>query len=496
MPTSTAFIGFDQQHDHTHAQNRFAVIPTPQRLGVNAKYTGKGVTIAILDSGFYPHPDLTQPENRIVAFKDVTNNKTSIKGGVTPQASDWHGTQTSVVAAGNGYLSDGIYRGLASEAKLVLVKVSERGRITDENIVRGLEWVIENRRVYNIGVVSMSLGGDEDVTYKESIVDQTAENAVRAGLTVIVAAGNTGCGDSPRSIPPANSPSVITVGGYDDGNQLNNSELGLYCSNFGPTVDGIVKPEIIAPAIWVAAPILPDTETYYRAEVLSQLAVAPDYLLRDLAGRLGRAVELPESINQASIAEIRATVESLIIEGKIISTHYQHVDGSSFAAPVVASVVAQMLEANPKLTPQVIKNILISTADRIADQPLMRQGYGALNAPRAVAEAVREHHTDHDGEFTPPRVENDCLVFRFHHDTALSVALAGDFNDWNPAQSIFTKQQNGIWRLEVEMLPPGSYQYKFVVNNQSWLDDPNNGLKLSDGHGGFNSLLHIEQQVT
>src|SRR5262249_12997139 len=127
------------------------------------------------------------------------------------------------------------YTTLFRSAKLVLVKVSERGRITDENIVRGLEWVIQNMRAYNIRVVSMSLGGDEDVSFRESIVDQVAEKAVQAGLVVVVAAGNAGCGAAPRPIPPANSPSVITVGGYDDGNQLNNSEPDLYCSNFGPT---------------------------------------------------------------------------------------------------------------------------------------------------------------------------------------------------------------------------------------------------------------------
>src|SRR5262249_62117424 len=64
------------------------------------------------------------------------------------------------------------YTTLFRSAKLVLVKVSERGRITDENIVRGLEWVIQNMRAYNIRVVSMSLGGDEDVSFRESIVDQ------------------------------------------------------------------------------------------------------------------------------------------------------------------------------------------------------------------------------------------------------------------------------------------------------------------------------------
>src|SRR5262245_39500656 len=177
MPTSTAFINIGERHDHTHAQNRYAVIPTPQRLGANAQYTGKGVTVAIIDSGFYPHPDLVHPENRIVAFKDVTDGKSSFQDGAVPQASDWHGTQTSVVAAGNGHLSDGIYRGLGSEAELVLVKVSDRGRITDENIVRGLEWVIKNRHVYNIQVVSMSLGGDEDISFRESMVDRAAEDA-------------------------------------------------------------------------------------------------------------------------------------------------------------------------------------------------------------------------------------------------------------------------------------------------------------------------------
>jgi serine protease AprX len=285
---------------------------------------------------------------------------------------------------------------------------------------------------------------------------------------------------------------VITVGGYNDGNQLNNSELDLYCSNFGLTVDGLVKPELIAPAIWVAAPILPGTEFYRRAEALSQLAAAPDYLLGGLAGQLGQAVQLPEVIHQASVAEIRAAVETILIESKIISTHYQHVDGTSFAAPIVNSVVAQMLEANPKLKPRVIKNILISTADRLAHQPLMRQGYGVLNARRAVEEAARESHSDHDGELTPPRAENNRLVFCFHHDTAESVALAGDFNGWNPARSALTKQQNSIWRIAVEMLPPGSYQYKFLVNQQHWMDDPNNGLKLPDEYGGFNSVLHVE----
>ncbi|MDX2034786.1 MAG: S8 family serine peptidase [Blastocatellia bacterium] len=480
-----------ESHEHGHAQNRFAVIPTPQRLGVSSRYAGRGVVIAILDSGFYPHPDLTEPRNRILAFTDVTGERDSLESDREPAASDWHGTQTSVVAAGNGHLSDGVYRGLASEAAVVLVKVGEAGRITDEDIVRGLEWVVKNRHVYGIRIVSMSLGGDEDLSFRESLVDQAAERAVNAGLVVVVAAGNAGCGERPRPIPPANSPSVITVGGADDGNLLENAAPELYCSNYGFTVDGIVKPEVLAPAIWVAAPILPRTDLYRRAEALSELMATPDYLLRDSARRVKRAAGLPDELDAMSVEEIRVAAETRIREQKIVATHYQHVDGTSFAAPVVAAVIAQMLEANPALTPRVIRNLLISTADRLAGQPLLRQGYGMLNAARAIEAAARESHTDADHDFTPPQVENGALVFRFHHDQARSVSLAGDFNQWRPDASSFHKQSNGIWRAQIKMLPPGQYQYKFVIDEERWIDDPGNGMKSPDGHGGFNSILQI-----
>src|SRR5919198_5946272 len=150
--------GADVGHDHSHAQNRFAVIPTPVRLDADPNYTGRGVTVAFLDSGFYPHPDLTDTPGRIKAFIDVTGEDSSL--GAPAQPWHWHGTQTTVAAAGSGRLSDGVYRGVAHEASLVLVKVSERGRITEEAIVRGIEWVVENRERLRIRVLNISLGGD------------------------------------------------------------------------------------------------------------------------------------------------------------------------------------------------------------------------------------------------------------------------------------------------------------------------------------------------
>src|SRR5205823_2558023 len=125
-----------------------------------------------------------------------------------------------------------------------------------------------------------------------STIDELAEEAIRQGIVVVVAAGNT---TDHAPVPPANSPSVITVGGYDDGNNLDQEHLGLYHSSFGVAAGGNVKPELIAPAMWIAAPILPNTRVYQRAEALSRLAAAPDYQLRSLARELQEQAELPEA---------------------------------------------------------------------------------------------------------------------------------------------------------------------------------------------------------
>src|SRR2546423_4876926 len=165
-------------HDHQHSPNRFGVVPTPERLNADPNYTGKGVTIAFLDSGFYPHPDLLEPESRILAYHDLAQELPSLNPDDEVKSWQWHGTQTSVAAAGNGWLSDGAYRGLASDAMVVLVKVSQKGRISEENIARGIEWVIENRKRYNVRVLNISLGGDHDVVFSRSAINHAAEEAI------------------------------------------------------------------------------------------------------------------------------------------------------------------------------------------------------------------------------------------------------------------------------------------------------------------------------
>jgi len=477
-------------HNHTHQQNRFSVIPTPLRLNVDSEFSGKGITIAFLDSGFYPHPDLKEPVNRIVAYHDVAQPDAKLPAMRKPANSDWHGTMTSVAAAGNGYLSDNIYRGLAFESNVALVKVSQNGEISEENIARGLEWVIANKELYNIRIVSISLGGDDDVSYKDNKVDQLAEKAIQLGLVLVVAAGNSGCMDRHHTVPPANSPGVITVGGYDDQNQLDNSNPHLYCSSFGPTADGIIKPEIIAPAIWIAAPILPLTDAFKKAEALTELSEAPDYELPALARKKRNVVQFPESLTLHDPATIRAEVEFLLRENKIISSHYQHVDGTSFAAPIVASVVSLMLEANPRLTPGAVKNILISTAQRIANASILRQGYGMLNARAAIEQAKRENHSFDNDHFVPPRIQSGKLLFTYHNDTVERVELSGDFNNWTSGKH-FKKDPAGMWKIEIDLPVPGRHRYKFIVDGNTWVDDAGNGLKEPDNYGGFNSIVNI-----
>jgi len=88
---------------------------------------------------------LREPADRIVAYHDLAAERPVLSPLDSIESWQWHGTQTSVVAAGNGRTAMAVYCGLAADAELVLVKASAQGRITEDNIARGIEWVIENR---------------------------------------------------------------------------------------------------------------------------------------------------------------------------------------------------------------------------------------------------------------------------------------------------------------------------------------------------------------
>jgi serine protease AprX len=366
------------------------VLSTPLRLDADERFTGKGVTIAFLDSGFYWHDDLTTPTNRILAYRNLVNPTDNLETLRQKQhdVASWHGMMTSVVAAGNGSLSNGFYRGIAPEANVVLVKLAKTGRITEQNILEGLEWVLNNRTRFNIRVVNISAGGDFEQSYLHDSLSETVENCVRQGLTVVCAVGNAGHLPHHPVYPPASSPSCIAVGGLNDNNSLNRAKRGMYQSSYGPTLDGLQKPEVIAPSIWVPAPILPNTPTSQQAKLLEILDKAGDEdLHRLIAENAGIDRELEAELD-GSVSSIRQLIILKRRNEALITQHYKYVDGTSFAAPIVSSVAAQMLEANPRLTPQQIKRILISTAERIPGHEVDRQGWGVIDPRRAVERAL------------------------------------------------------------------------------------------------------------
>ncbi len=244
--------------------------------------------------------------------------------------------------------------------------------------------------------------------------------------------------------------------------------------------------------MFVAAPILPETEDYVIAERLSLLEGAPEYAFRLLLDEYWQKADLPDYIRFHSSDSARIAIEEKLQELKVVATHYKHVDGTSLAAPITASVIAQMLEANPALTPLAVKNILISTAQKLSHQPRIRQGYGVLNANLAIAEAERETHFLRSENFAPPRIESGKIVFHYHDDSVENVFLTGDFNDWKPGETQFAKCADGVWRAVISCQPSGKYRYKFLVNGEHWTEDTSHGLKEEDGFGGFHSILIVE----
>ena len=364
------------------------VLSTPLRLDSDERFTGKGVTIAFLDSGFYPHVDLTTPNNRIIGYR----NMMALDGDVTTlfqaDVASWHGMMTSVVAAGNGALSNGFYRGIAPESDVVLVKLARTGRITEQNIEDGLEWILSNRTKYKIKIVNISAGGDFEQSYLHDSLSQTVEECAKQGLTIVCAVGNAGHLPTHPVFPPASAPSCIAVGGLDDNNSINRAKRGMYRSSYGPTLDGLQKPEVIAPSIWVPAPILPNTPTAIQADLLEKLDKADDDELHNIIRENQGVDDELDAAFDRPVHSIRQIIALKIRRESVITKNYKYVDGTSFAAPIVSSVIAQMLEANPKLTPQQVKRILISTAERLPHYEVDRQGWGVIDPRRAVEKAL------------------------------------------------------------------------------------------------------------
>ena len=447
----------------------YGVLPTRLRMHADPRFTGRGVTIALLDSGFCAHPDLIRPQNRVRVWADATQQPVQVlrfgpeeiprwpdsAGGRDWQ---WHGTMTSVAAAGNGYLSHGLYSGMAPDADVVLIQVrDESGHISSESLVRALSWLLDHAAELNLRVISMSVSGDPVEDLLGNPVDTAVQRLAEAGVCVVTAAGNDGIR---RLIPPATSPLALTIGGLDDLNDFSTDQLSLWHSNYGNAANGISKPELVAPSVWVAAPLLPGTDIEREAA---------DLFERRMMGENG--------------------IDDRLAELKLITSHYQHVEGTSFAAPLAAGTIACMLEARPELGPLLVREILVDTAQPVPGAAKERQGAGALHAGRAISRTLAERH---DGRLqSNPEVTAAGLVFSFHDHAAVSVELHGSWNGWQSPGIACRPVEPGFWKSTTCDLPQGVHSYKFLIDGHRWLDDPANVRKVHDGLGGWNSVVEV-----
>ena len=195
-------------------------------------YTGKGIGVCILDTGIYEHIDFT---GRIWAFYDFLAFKRR------PYDDNGHGTHVAGLVAGDGTASMGKYRGAAPGCGIIALKVLDRyGNGSQDDVLRALRWIRENRQQYRIRVVNISVGTTCNSKRNHARLLESVEQLWDEGVVVVTAAGNQG--PRPGSITaPGSSKKVITVGSSD----LLEGRSAI--SGRGPTEECVCKPDIVAP---------------------------------------------------------------------------------------------------------------------------------------------------------------------------------------------------------------------------------------------------------
>lgn len=195
-------------------------------------YTGKGIGVCILDTGIYEHIDFI---GRIWAFYDFLAFKRR------PYDDNGHGTHVAGLVAGDGTASMGKYRGAAPGCGIISLKVLDRyGTGSQDDVLRALRWIRENRQQYRIRVVNISVGTTCNSKRNHARLLESVEQLWDEGVVVVTAAGNQG--PRPGSITaPGSSKKVITVGSSD----LLEGRSAI--SGRGPTAECVCKPDIVAP---------------------------------------------------------------------------------------------------------------------------------------------------------------------------------------------------------------------------------------------------------
>jgi subtilisin family serine protease len=310
--------------------------------------TGKGVTIAVLDSGLWEHPSLkndTSGQPRVIARYDAIDDVES--GEVFDESG--HGTHMTSVLAHSGRVTRqgepaGYYKGIAPDARLVAVKAfNQEGQGKMLDIVRGIQWVVDKRVKYDIKVLNLSFASRPRWNYWLDPVNQAAMQAWATGITVVAAAGNEG--PDPMTIgSPGNLPYVITVGALTD-SWTPEDRSDDYIPDFssrGPTPSAHIKPDIVAPGGHITGLTRPGS---------TLIQEYPEYLLRT---------------------------------GEFVMS------GSSQASALVSGIAALLLQLEPELSPDDLKCKLTSSAepainsDGLLAYSPFEQGYGYVSATRAV----------------------------------------------------------------------------------------------------------------
>jgi serine protease AprX len=305
---------------------------------------GTGVGVAIIDSGVANwHDDLGG--DRVARFVDFVNFQ--------PAAYDdyGHGTHVAGIIAGSGYDSGGHRRGIAPGATLLVEKVldaSGQGYIS--NVISAIDYAIASKDALHLRVINLSVAAGVYESYTTDPLTLAAKRAVDAGLVVVSAAGNLGqnAQGQPQSGgigAPGNAPWVITVGASSHMFTVDRSDDTVAAfSSRGPTaIDLQAKPDLVAPGVGIES----------LAEAGSTL------------------------YNTKPLMRLWGTVQTA-------TEPYLALSGTSMASPVVSGTIALMLQANPSLTPNLVKAILEFTAEAHVEYTDLVQGAGFLNARGAV----------------------------------------------------------------------------------------------------------------
>ncbi len=534
----------------------FTVLAQWERLPHHPGFDGQGIGVAFLDSGYYPHPDFRTGSLDTRALLDHIGSPARVRRFLEGQRtrvrqyvnlvegrahtgldlpslwsdapSSWHGQMAAALAAGNGGLSDGHFRAYAPAAAMVWLKIGRpHGSIPESDILAGLRWLLAEDRLQRLGirVVNISVGGDHPQSWWENPVCLAVEALTQAGVLVVAAAGNSG---REELLAPAQAPSAITVGGVDDGNRrwrvdrgAERRRLRLYHHSYGRVWAGprpMDKPELLAPALWLPAPVLPVSPICREMWVLGRAWQALDRgreaQARELLWRHRDRLALTAQVQHAGPKTLRRLLRFRMNRHKWVHPFYQHVDGTSVSAPQVAAVAAQMFQAHPGLTPQRAKALLLASALPLDHLPQAQTGAGLLQPARAVALALRDAGGSLVGfPVSGTRLESAGLrelgipvqaaqaleagpgpqapaMASVHYlgtwaPEAQAVSLVGSFNGWRPGVLPLYRTDRGWWHTAVAF-PPGEHLYRFWVVDRSgngrWRLDGENPVREESGY--------------